>query len=60
MSWFYRLLNEQIQKSLDEIQHQLTLKENELQSAQEEIEILEDKIGEWDCTVLLRKKGQII
>ncbi|XP_066488243.1 centrosomal protein of 135 kDa isoform X2 [Tiliqua scincoides] len=39
-----QILNEQMQKSLDEVQHQLSLKEDELHSAQEEILILEDKI----------------
>uniref|UniRef100_A0A670YCB8 Centrosomal protein 135 n=1 Tax=Pseudonaja textilis TaxID=8673 RepID=A0A670YCB8_PSETE len=55
-----KLLNEQIQKSLDEIQHQLTLKENELQSAQEEIEILEDKIDTLQNKSLSQNESLIL
>uniref|UniRef100_A0A8D0HJ81 Centrosomal protein 135 n=1 Tax=Sphenodon punctatus TaxID=8508 RepID=A0A8D0HJ81_SPHPU len=39
-----QLLNEQLQKSLDDIQCRFSLKEDELQSAHEEILILEEKI----------------
>lgn len=35
-----------MQKSLDEVQHQLALKEDDLHSAQEEIIALEDKLGD--------------
>ncbi|XP_077158127.1 centrosomal protein of 135 kDa isoform X4 [Paroedura picta] len=39
-----QLLNGQIQKSLDEIQHRFCIKDDELHSAQEDIFMLEDKI----------------
>ncbi|EMP25116.1 hypothetical protein UY3_17797 [Chelonia mydas] len=39
-----QLLNEQLQRSLEDLQHQSSLKKDELQSAQEEIAKLEEKI----------------
>ncbi|OBS78058.1 hypothetical protein A6R68_19554 [Neotoma lepida] len=39
-----RIVNEQLQRSLDDCQHQLSLKRGELESAQEEIKVLEEKL----------------
>ncbi|XP_004849896.1 centrosomal protein of 135 kDa [Heterocephalus glaber] len=41
-----RVVNDQLQRSLDDYQHQLSIKRGELESAQEQIKILEEKIGE--------------
>ncbi|XP_047422940.1 centrosomal protein of 135 kDa isoform X2 [Sciurus carolinensis] len=41
-----RIVNEQLQRSLDDYQHRLSLKRGELESAQEQIKILEGKINE--------------
>ncbi|XP_053314564.1 centrosomal protein of 135 kDa [Spea bombifrons] len=41
-----RLLNEQLQKSLEDLQHRLAVKSNEVQLAQEEIVTLEQRIDE--------------
>ncbi|XP_062991870.1 centrosomal protein of 135 kDa [Elgaria multicarinata webbii] len=43
-----QLLNEQIQKSLNEVQHKLSLKEDELHSTQNDIAVLEDKIDKFN------------
>ncbi|KAF7248355.1 hypothetical protein EYD10_05957 [Varanus komodoensis] len=43
-----KLLNEQIQKSLNEVQHQLSLKEDQVHSAQEKIAMLEDKMDKFN------------
>ncbi|XP_077877443.1 centrosomal protein of 135 kDa isoform X2 [Ictidomys tridecemlineatus] len=41
-----RIVNDQLQRSLDEYQRRLSLKRDELESAQEQIKILEGKINE--------------
>ncbi|KFO26485.1 Centrosomal protein of 135 kDa [Fukomys damarensis] len=41
-----RVVNEQLQRSLDDYQHRLSIKRGELESAQEQIKILEEKIDE--------------
>ncbi|OCT99518.1 centrosomal protein of 135 kDa [Xenopus laevis] len=41
-----RLLNEQLQKSLEDLQHRLTVKSSEVQFAQEEIAALQENIDE--------------
>uniref|UniRef100_A0A8C2YKI1 Centrosomal protein 135 n=1 Tax=Chinchilla lanigera TaxID=34839 RepID=A0A8C2YKI1_CHILA len=41
-----RIVNEQLQRSLEDHQHQLSLKRSELESAQEQIKMLEKKIDE--------------
>ncbi|XP_044155360.1 centrosomal protein of 135 kDa isoform X2 [Bufo gargarizans] len=46
-----RLLTEQLQKSMEDLQHRLTVKANELQLSQEEIGTLEDRIGELNHKV---------
>ncbi|CAN2388620.1 centriole-centriole cohesion [Pristimantis euphronides] len=46
-----RLLNEQLQKSMEDFQHHLTVKSNELQLSQEEIGTLEERIGELNHKV---------
>ncbi|XP_040274763.1 centrosomal protein of 135 kDa isoform X3 [Bufo bufo] len=46
-----RLLTEQLQKSMEDLQHRLTVKANELQFSQEEIGTLEDRIGELNHKV---------
>lgn len=43
--WFFRIVNEQLQRSLDDCQHRLSMKRGELESAQAQINILEEKIG---------------
>ncbi|XP_036709919.1 centrosomal protein of 135 kDa isoform X4 [Balaenoptera musculus] len=40
-----RLVNEQLQRSLEDSQHQLSMKRSELESAQAQVKILEEKIG---------------
>ncbi|XP_042792270.1 centrosomal protein of 135 kDa [Panthera leo] len=40
-----RLVNEQLQQSLDDCQHRLSKKRGELESAQSQIKLLEEKIG---------------
>ncbi|XP_032190248.1 centrosomal protein of 135 kDa isoform X1 [Mustela erminea] len=40
-----RMVNEQLQRSLDDCQHRLSKKRGELESAQSQINILEEKIG---------------
>eukprot|EP00069_Balaena_mysticetus_P016332 bmy_09822T0 len=40
-----RLVNEQLQRSLEDSQHQLAMKRSELESAQAQVKILEEKIG---------------
>ncbi|XP_045329939.1 centrosomal protein of 135 kDa isoform X1 [Leopardus geoffroyi] len=40
-----RLVNEQLQQSLDDCQHRLSKKRGELESAQSQINLLEEKIG---------------
>ncbi|XP_037018171.2 centrosomal protein of 135 kDa [Artibeus jamaicensis] len=40
-----RIVNEQLQQSLDDYQHRLSLKRGELESAQAQIKILEENIG---------------
>ncbi|XP_048220331.1 centrosomal protein of 135 kDa [Perognathus longimembris pacificus] len=39
-----RIVNEQLQRSIDDCQHRLSIKRSELESAQEQIKILEEKI----------------
>lgn len=46
-----RLLNEQLQKSLEDLQHRLSVKFNELHLSQEEIVALEERIGELNQKV---------
>ncbi|XP_056414343.1 centrosomal protein of 135 kDa [Hyla sarda] len=46
-----RLLNEQLQKSMEELQHRLIVKSNEIQLSQEEIGTLEERIGELNHKV---------
>ncbi|XP_075716045.1 centrosomal protein of 135 kDa [Rhinoderma darwinii] len=46
-----RLLNEQLQKCMEDFQHRLTVKSNELQLSQEEIGTLEERIGELNHKV---------
>ncbi|XP_073501552.1 centrosomal protein of 135 kDa isoform X3 [Phyllobates terribilis] len=46
-----RLLNDQIQKSMEDLQHRLAVKSNELQLSQEEIATLEERIGELNYKV---------
>lgn len=41
----FRLLQEQMENSLSDIQHRLSVKANELQAAHQQIEKLEDKIS---------------
>uniref|UniRef100_A0A2K6T207 Centrosomal protein 135 n=1 Tax=Saimiri boliviensis boliviensis TaxID=39432 RepID=A0A2K6T207_SAIBB len=41
-----RMVNEQLQRSLDDCQHRLSIKRSELDSAQAQIKILEEKIDE--------------
>uniref|UniRef100_A0A2R8NBM9 Centrosomal protein 135 n=1 Tax=Callithrix jacchus TaxID=9483 RepID=A0A2R8NBM9_CALJA len=41
-----RMVNEQLQQSLDDCQHRLSIKRSELDSAQAQIKILEEKIDE--------------
>lgn len=40
-----RLLNEQLQRSVEDYQHRLNMKRSELESAQAQVKILEEKIG---------------
>ncbi|XP_019519899.1 PREDICTED: centrosomal protein of 135 kDa [Hipposideros armiger] len=40
-----RIVNEQLQRSLDDYQHRLSMKRNELESAQAQTKILEEQIG---------------
>ncbi|KAI4585630.1 hypothetical protein MJG53_005864 [Ovis ammon polii x Ovis aries] len=40
-----RLLNEQLQQSVEDYQHRLNMKRSELESAQAQVKILEEKIG---------------
>lgn len=42
-----RLLQEQMEQSLSDTQHRLSVKMNELRAAHEQIEKLEEKIGEY-------------
>lgn len=44
-----RIVNEQLQRSLDDCQHRLSIKRGELESAQEEIKILEEKLEKLSC-----------
>ncbi|XP_028712061.1 centrosomal protein of 135 kDa [Peromyscus leucopus] len=44
-----RMVNDQLQRSLDDYQHRLALKRGELESAQEEIKILEEKLEQLSC-----------
>ncbi|XP_069600550.1 centrosomal protein of 135 kDa isoform X2 [Ranitomeya imitator] len=46
-----RLLNDQIQRSMEDLQHRLTVKTNELQLSQEEIATLEERIDELNHKV---------
>ncbi|XP_077333576.1 centrosomal protein of 135 kDa isoform X2 [Lithobates pipiens] len=46
-----RLLNEQLQKSLEDLQNRLSMKFNELHLSQEEIVALEERIGELNQKV---------
>jgi centrosomal protein CEP135 len=41
------MVNEQLQRSIDDYQHRLSIKRSELESAQEQIKILEEKIGNY-------------
>ncbi|KAF4012993.1 hypothetical protein G4228_004465 [Cervus hanglu yarkandensis] len=40
-----RLVNEQLQRSLEDYQHRLNMKRSELESAQAQVKILEEKLG---------------
>lgn len=42
-----RLLQEQMEQSLSDTQHRLSVKSSELHAAHEQIEKLEDRIGEY-------------
>jgi hypothetical protein len=42
----FRIVSEQLQRSLDDCQHRLSIKRGELESAQEQIKMLEQKLGE--------------
>ncbi|XP_049742182.1 centrosomal protein of 135 kDa isoform X2 [Elephas maximus indicus] len=46
-----RLVNEQLQRSLDDYQHRLTVKRGELESAQSQIKILEEQIDKLNLKV---------
>ncbi|KAM9331146.1 centrosomal protein of 135 kDa [Gastrophryne carolinensis] len=46
-----RFLNEQLQKSMEDLQHRLSVKCNELQLSQEEVLTLEERIGELNRRV---------
>ncbi|XP_007944424.1 centrosomal protein of 135 kDa [Orycteropus afer afer] len=46
-----RIVNEQLQRSLDDYQHRLTIKRGELESAQTQIKILEEKIDKLNFKV---------
>ncbi|KAM9678459.1 centrosomal protein of 135 kDa isoform 3-T4 [Trichechus inunguis] len=46
-----RLVNEQLQRSLDDYQHRLSIKRGELESAQSQIKILEEKIDKLNLKV---------
>ncbi|XP_053559920.1 centrosomal protein of 135 kDa [Bombina bombina] len=50
-----RLLNEQLQKSMEDLQHRLKVKSNEVQLSQEEIVALEERIDE-----LTRKNSSLV
>uniref|UniRef100_A0A8C4PS75 Centrosomal protein 135 n=1 Tax=Equus asinus asinus TaxID=83772 RepID=A0A8C4PS75_EQUAS len=43
--FFSLIVNEQLQRSVDEYQHRLSIKRGELESAETQIKILEEKIG---------------
>ncbi|XP_068134682.1 centrosomal protein of 135 kDa isoform X2 [Hyperolius riggenbachi] len=47
-----RLLNEQLQKSMEDLQHRLSVKSNEVQLTQEEVVALEERIDELNQKVL--------
>lgn len=47
------MVNEQLQRSLDDCQHRLSVKRGELESAQEEVKVLEEKLGEPSEILLL-------
>lgn len=50
----FRLLQEQMEQSLSDVQHRLSLKINELQAAHQQIDKLEEKIGVcFSCSVAL-------
>lgn len=44
-----RMVNEQLQRSLDDCQHQLSIKRGELESTQEEVKVLEEKLEKLSC-----------
>ncbi|XP_057628705.1 centrosomal protein of 135 kDa isoform X2 [Chionomys nivalis] len=44
-----RMVNEQLQRSLDDCQHRLSIKRGELESAQEEVKVLEEKLEKLSC-----------
>lgn len=46
-----RMVNEQLQRSLDDCQHQLSIKRGELESAQEEVKVLEEKLEKLSCKI---------
>ncbi|XP_006868136.1 PREDICTED: centrosomal protein of 135 kDa [Chrysochloris asiatica] len=47
-----RMVNEQLQRSLDDCQHQLTIKRGELESAQSQIKVLEEKLDKLNLRVM--------
>lgn len=49
----FRMVNEQLQRSLDDCQQRLSVKRGELESAQEEVKVLEEKLGEPSEILLL-------
>lgn len=48
----FRLLQEQMEQSLSDVQHRLSVKTNELQAAHKQIDRLEDRIGVCQNSVL--------
>nr|XP_048271290.1 centrosomal protein of 135 kDa isoform X2 [Myodes glareolus] len=44
-----RMVNEQLQRSLDDCQHRLSVKRGELESAQEQVKVLEEKLEKLNC-----------
>ncbi|KAK7831810.1 hypothetical protein U0070_016440 [Myodes glareolus] len=44
-----RMVNEQLQRSLDDCQHRLSVKRGELESAQGEVKVLEEKLEKLSC-----------
>ncbi|KAM4854468.1 centrosomal protein of 135 kDa isoform 2-T2 [Thomomys bottae] len=51
-----RIVNEQLQRSLDDCQHRLSIKRSELESTQEQIKILEEKLD--DLTLQMASQSE--